>query len=134
MEHFKKTTKNHPVIMGRKTFESIGKPLSQRLNIVVTRQKSFKANGCYIAFSPYHALIVAQHEDDNIFVIGGDTMFKFFEPYATTIYLTRVHSEVKGDTKFSINLKKWKRVKSSRYPSDSENQFEYEFLVLKRQN
>jgi len=100
LKHFKNLTTGHPIIMGRKTFESIGKPLPSRTNIVITRQEDFKPEGVLVAHSLNEGLMLAQQLDANIFVIGGAEIYKQAMFLADTIYLTEVHHEFEGDTFF----------------------------------
>ncbi|HSI91251.1 MAG TPA: dihydrofolate reductase, partial [Adhaeribacter sp.] len=100
LKHFKNLTTGHPIIMGRKTFESIGKPLPNRTNIIVTRQEDFSAEGCLVAHSLNEALMMAQQLDSDIFVIGGAEIYRQAMFLADTIYLTEVHHSFDGDTFF----------------------------------
>ena len=99
LKRFKKLTKGNVVIMGRKTYESIGKPLPDRINIVVSRNKDLKIPGCLVVNSIVQAIKKAGSDKD-IFIIGGGEIYNSGIIYAKRIYLTKVHQEVKGDTKF----------------------------------
>jgi dihydrofolate reductase len=100
LKYFKSNTLHKPIIMGRKTFETIGsKPLPDRHNIVLTREKSFKAKGCTIVHGVEEALSVAGNCDE-IMVIGGAKVYEAFLPLATRLYLTLVHHPYEGDTYF----------------------------------
>ena len=99
LKRFKKLTKGNVVIMGRKTYESIGKPLPDRLNIVITRNKSLTIPGCIVVNSIAQAIKKAGN-DKEIFIIGGGEIYNSGMTYAKRIYLTKVHQEVKGDTTF----------------------------------
>ena len=100
LKHFKRTTLGHAVIMGRKTFESIGKPLPKRRNIVVTRQPNLSFEGCDRAADLPSAIAVARNDDDCPFVIGGASLFAEALPIATRVYLTDIERDVEGDTFF----------------------------------
>ncbi len=100
LRHFKRTTKGHAVIMGRKTWESIGRPLPGRTNIVVTRQSDYAASGCSVVPSLEAALELAWRSDEQPFVIGGAGLYAAALPLATKLFLTEVHEEVEGDTHF----------------------------------
>ncbi|OHA20509.1 MAG: hypothetical protein A2849_00745 [Candidatus Taylorbacteria bacterium RIFCSPHIGHO2_01_FULL_51_15] len=100
LKRFREITKGHPVIMGRKTFESIGRPLPERTNIVITRNAHFKTDGVYIAKSIEEALKKAGGLDSEIFVIGGGEIYKQALPYTDKLYLTIVESDAEGDVFF----------------------------------
>ena len=104
LKRFKKLTLGHPVIMGRKTYESIGKPLPGRTNIVITRNPNFSATGVTAVSSFYEALNVAGQSagNDEIFVIGGAEIYTLALPTAKRIYLTRVHGDFAGDTRLPL--------------------------------
>lgn len=100
LKHFKKTTKNHAIIMGRKTYESIGRPLPKRFNIIVTRQEDYDAPGCFIVNSLDKAIDVAQQLDPNPFIIGGSEIYRQSLSLVNTIYLTKIHVDFSGDSYF----------------------------------
>ncbi len=99
LRHFKLVTMGHPVIMGRKTYESIGKPLSGRRNIVVSRQKEFRAAGCETANDLVAAFKLCEGADE-VFVMGGADLFRQAMPLAGRLYLTVVHTVIEGDVHF----------------------------------
>jgi len=99
LKHFKKLTLNSTVIMGRKTFESIGKPLPKRLNVILTKDINFKPNGCLV-YNNIDDIIGDFNEDPNVFVIGGGEIYKQFFPYIQRIYASLVDGEYSGDTYF----------------------------------
>ncbi len=100
LKHFKRTTTGHAVIMGRKTFESIGKALPKRRNIVVTRQQGATFDGCETAYNLEQALTLARREDVLPFVIGGSSLFTEALPQATHLYLTEIDRAYDGDVFF----------------------------------
>nr|AIA15756.1 Dihydrofolate reductase [uncultured bacterium] len=101
LARFKKLTSGHTVIMGRKTYESIGKPLPNRSNIVVTRDAKYEAEGCQVVFSVEEALDLArQLEPEEIFVIGGGKIYAEMLPYTERLYLTQVEKDAEADTFF----------------------------------
>jgi dihydrofolate reductase len=107
LAHFKRLTIGKPVVMGRRTFESIGQPLPQRHNIVVTRDRCYVAEGCTIAHSIEEALIVAGNVPE-IAVIGGRQIFEELLPRAGVLHVTYVHAEIDGDTFFpQLNHDDW---------------------------
>ncbi len=97
LKRFKRLTSNHVIIMGRKTHESIGKPLPNRVNVIITRQLNYDAKGCLVAASLEDALKVSEVNDDEIFIIGGGEIYKQSIDIVDTIYMTRVYGEIKGD-------------------------------------
>lgn len=101
MQHFKQITWGHPVIMGKKTFESLGKPLSGRTNIVLTHDNNFKVEGCLVAHTIEEAISLGESRDNNeIFFIGGGQIYHQAMKYADKLYLTIVHGKFEADTYF----------------------------------
>ncbi|MGE3920281.1 MAG: type 3 dihydrofolate reductase [Gammaproteobacteria bacterium] len=132
LAYFKKVTLNKPIIMGRKTFESIGKPLPMRENIVITHQKDFNVEGVTIFHSLYSALN-ALKEHHEIMIIGGETLFKQSIELADKIYLTMIHENIEGDTYFpQINYKIWNEVSRENHSADEKNTYNYSFIILER--
>ena len=130
MKFFKNTTWGMPVIMGRKTFESMGnKPLPGRLNIVITRQEDWKADGVVAVNNWNDATFVAKDSDcKETFVIGGGEIFKDTIKKADRIYLTRVHTSIDGDVFFpEINIKEWKLASKKDCVADEKHAFDYTF-------
>ncbi len=135
MKFFKNTTWGMPIIMGRKTFESMsGEILPGRSNIVITRQKKWKPEGAAVVNSFNDAMMVANDTDTNeIFVIGGGEIFKEVFPRADRIYLTRVHTMVDGDVFFpEISKKEWKKVSQRDCFKDDRHAFDYTFETWER--
>ena len=128
LERFKKLTLGHPVIMGRITFESIGKPLPKRTNIIVTRDKNYKIEGCLIAHSFQGAIDKAKKEEnDEIFIIGGEQIYKQGIDYADKLYLTIVHDNFAADA-FFPDFSQFKTVISKK--EGKTDQYRYTFLEL----
>lgn len=128
MKRFKELTLGKPVLMGRKTFESIGKPLPDRKNIILTRDKSYKAEGCIIAYSADEALKVARGSEE-IMIAGGEQIFREFLPKANRMYLTFIDKDFGGDAYFpEYNKNEWKEVKREEH----ENDYKYAFVDLER--
>lgn len=101
LKRFKRLTLDCPLIMGRKTYESIGRPLPRRKNIVLTRDTSYRAPGCFLAHSAEEALELAREEDPReIFVGGGEGVYETLMPWTDRVYLTVVHLRGEGDTRF----------------------------------
>ncbi|HOC35935.1 MAG TPA: dihydrofolate reductase [Tenuifilaceae bacterium] len=114
LKRFKKLTTGHTVIMGRKTFESIGQPLPNRHNIVISRSEGLKFEGCTAAKSLADALEIAS-TDEEVFIIGGGEVYRQALPLAERIYLTLVHANYEGDTFFpALNPNEWKVVREEK--------------------
>ena len=132
LRHFKHTTLGKPIIMGRKTFESIGKALPGRKNIVLTRDSAYEAPGCVLVESLEAAFAVAGPVEE-IMVIGGATLFEQVLPQAQTIHLTRIDAEFEGDTWFpEIDADAWIVRGKTDHVADDRNPFPYTFSTLDR--
>ncbi len=134
LKHFKTITTGHPIIMGRKTYESIGKPLPNRTNIVVTRDPSFRAEGCIIVSSIQKAISEAeQNENKELFIIGGAEIFNASLPLIKRIYLTIIDHPFDGDVFFPELDVNWKRRSAEEHKKDEQNAYDYTFLMLERE-
>ena len=132
LKRFKKTTRGHTVIMGRKTYESIGRLLPERKNIIITRDKNYKAEDAVIVFSIEEAIEECKSEKE-AFVIGGGEICKLALPYATKMYLTHVETTLPADSFFpEFKQKDWKIVKEEFHPKDEKHNYEFTFKVYKR--
>jgi dihydrofolate reductase len=131
---FKRTTLNHHIIMGRKSFLSIGRPLPNRTNIIVTRNPFFLADGCVVAFSIEHALEIAfDNGETEAFIIGGGDIYTQSMQYWDKLYITEIDAEVEGDTHFpSISLEDWNLIFEEAHSADEKNEFNYTFRVFER--
>ena len=132
LKNFRRITKDHHLIMGRKTYQSIGHPLPDRINIIVSRNPKLKIKKCIIAHSLKEALQVSQDAGEKeVMVIGGESIYKLALPLADRIYLTRIHHNFQGDTFFpKIDANKWSEVRSEQYQKDSRNKYSYTFSIL----
>ncbi len=132
MKRFKELTTGKPVIMGRKTFESIGKPLPDRTNIIMTRDENYKAEGCIVVHSVDEALKSAEGNEE-VMVIGGAQIYKEFFPRANKMYLTVIDNDFEGDVYFpEYNRDEWKETEREEHEADEENKFSYTFFVLEK--
>lgn len=134
MKHFRETTKEHTVIMGQKTFESIGRPLPNRRNIVITIDKNFTFEGIEIVHSPEELdelLKKSEKPDEEAFIIGGGQIYKLFINKADRLYITHVDVEFSdADTFFPIiDMGKWIKFSSNFYKADGLNKYNLEFVV-----
>lgn len=136
MKHFKNVTWGMPVIMGRKTFESLGKALAGRKNIVVTRQPNWEQEGTVAVKSMEDALFLARETDAReVMVIGGGEIYRSVFDKAKRIYLTRIEADPEADTYFpAIDPKQWKLVSQRNHEADEKNKFNYSFQVWERKN
>ena len=129
LKHFKQTTMGCPIVMGRLTYESIGRPLPGRQNIVITRQKNYVADGCDVVASPDAAVAVTNGAAE-IMVIGGGEIYQLFLPLADRIYMTRVHAVIDGDAEFpSMDEDEWHMSSHEKHAADATNEFDFTFEV-----
>lgn len=132
LKHFREVTAGHTVIMGRKTFESIGQPLPKRRNIVITRQEDYRPEGVEV-FASLDAAIAALPVGEEFFVIGGGEMFRQALPIADRVYLTRVDTDVEGDAFFPpLESDKWREVSRRDGVVDEKNALPHTFLIFDR--
>jgi len=132
LRRFKTITMGKPIVMGRKTWDSIGRPLPGRQNIVITRQAEFAAAGCDVVASKEEAIAIAGRAEE-VMVIGGSQVYELFLPDTERLYLTRVHAEVEGDAFFPvISSLEWRLVSDESRPADDRNAFDYSFQVYER--
>ncbi|MEK7582988.1 MAG: dihydrofolate reductase [Patescibacteria group bacterium] len=132
LKHFKEITSGHPIIMGRKTYDSIGRPLPQRRNMVITRQADLVIPGCEVVSSLEDALRLVQEEQE-VFIIGGAQIFEQALPLANRMYLTLIEKDFPGDAHFpSYEAAQWRVTEEKKFPADAENPFEYSFVTLER--
>ncbi len=136
LRRFRRLTTGHAIVMGRKTYESIGRPLPERTNIVVTRQADFTAEDVVVAGDIDAALRRAREAhgpDDEVFVVGGAEIYRQTLDRADRLYLTRVHTDIGGDTYLPpIDFAQWRLVEESRHATDDKNEFPHTFAVYDR--
>ncbi len=134
MKHFKNKTWALPVLMGRKTYESLGKPLNGRMNIIITRQKDMHPEGALVVHSLGEAVKAAYAANyKEIMVIGGGQIYKEAIEIADRIYLTRIDAILYGDTLFpEINNQQWEMVSEESFPQDAKHAYPYHFQVWER--
>ena len=134
LKFFKRTTMGCPIIMGRKTFESDGRPLPGRENIIVTRNRDFHFEGCTVVNSLNEA-IETTNGNDQVFIAGGGEIYTEALSLVDTIYLTRVHHEFEGDTYFPVlNENEWAEVFREDHQKDEKHAFDFSILTFKRKN
>jgi dihydrofolate reductase len=131
MRHVRKLTTGKPLIMGRRTYESIGRPLPDRTNIVLTRDPAFHPEGVVVARTPEEALTVAGDAPE-VIVFGGAEVFRQFLPMTDRIYLTEVDADVGGDTFFDFDAADWRVLDSEEHPADERHAYPFKFMTLER--
>lgn len=128
LKRFKKVTLNHHIIMGRKTYESLGKPLPNRTTIIITRNPNFKAEGCIVVNSLQNALDAAK-EDKNPYILGGADIYKQAIEIADILDLTFVHHKFDADAFFpEINFNNWEEIERQDCKSDEKNKYDFSFV------
>lgn len=135
LKYFKRVTMGHPIIMGRKTHESIGQALPGRLNVVVSRKPGYTTEGC-LKFEDLTSLTRFCHKlNDEIFVIGGAEIFKETLAFADRLYITLIHHTFEGDTFFpEFSFDDWNLISCEKGIKDQKNPYDYEFRVYERKN
>ncbi|MFD3450075.1 dihydrofolate reductase [Microbacteriaceae bacterium 4G12] len=135
LAYFKRVTMGHPIVMGRKTFESIGRPLPGRENIVVTRNKEYEAAGCKVIHSLKDLLERPKQREEELFIIGGAEIFKEALPVADRLYITHIDEVFEGDTYFpEIANEQWHIVSKEKGIKDESNPYNYYFTVYEKIN
>ena len=130
LKRFKKVTSGHCVIMGRKTFESLGKPLPNRTNIIITRNTDYKADDCLITNSLNEAIELAKKEDNNPFILGGAEIYKQSLKFADKLDLTFVHHTFEADAFFpEIDLTIWEQESREDFKADEKNKYDFSFVT-----
>lgn len=136
LKRFKALTMGKPILMGRRTHESIGRPLPGRRNVVITRRPDYVAEGCTVAHSPDEALVIAAADGaDEAFVIGGAEVYRHFLPIADVVHLTTVAADIDGDTTFPIGLltgPDWIVEHREGHPADARHAFSHRYERLRR--
>ena len=131
-KRFKNLTSGHPIIMGRKTFESFQKPLPNRLHIIITRQKNYQAEGCLVVSNLENAIALTDKNQD-AFVIGGGEIYKLALSFTDKIELTRVHDSFEADTYFpEIDEKEWQLIHEEYHPKDEKHKIDFTYQTFTR--
>ena len=138
LRYFKRVTMGKPIVMGRKTFESIGRPLPGRTNIVISRRPDYAPEGVRVVDSLDAALALAEEiavidGSDELLVIGGAEIYRAAIPRASRLYLTEVHADVEGDACLpAIEWARWREVSRERFSASGDNPYDYSFVVFER--
>jgi dihydrofolate reductase len=131
LKHFKQITSGHTVIMGRKTYDSVGKPLPNRRNIIITRQ-DITIPGCEVVKSVDEALALSVNEKE-VFIVGGAEIYKLAMDKTDRVYLTIIHHLFDADSFFpEIDYMEWKEVSREDHPADEKHKYAYSFITLER--
>ncbi|MBY0599192.1 dihydrofolate reductase [Bacillus bingmayongensis] len=131
--YLRRVTMGHSIILGRKNYESIGKPLEGRKNIVLTTNQNYIAEGCHIAYSIEDAL--SKCEGQEVFILGGEEIYQQFLPYTHKLYMTKIHAPFEGDRFFpNIDLSLWQEILIEKGIQDDKNPYEYYFHVYEKRN
>ena len=130
-KHVREVTMGKPLIMGRRTYASIGRPLAGRTNIVLTRDAEFHPEGVLVAHTPEEALRLAGDAPETI-VFGGAQVYKQFLPMAERLYMTSVDADVPGDTFFDMGKDDWRVVTNQRHEADERHQYAFNIYTLDR--
>lgn len=131
LKYFKQVTMGKPIIMGRRTFESIGKPLPGRRNLVITRAEDFAAEGVEVYGSPQAALDAVSDVEEAM-IIGGGKIYAELLPQADRLYITFIHADFEGDTFFPEIGNEWREVSREDFPADEKNPVAQSYVVLER--
>jgi dihydrofolate reductase len=132
LQHFKKLTMGHHLIMGRKTFESIGKPLPGRITVVVTRDCSLKIEGCVMAHSLPEAIASCAH-DPQTFIVGGADIYAQAIKFSDTLYITEIKRDVTGDVSFpKFDKTEWQEISREQHTQETPEPLEYHFVEYRR--
>ena len=133
LKRLKSLTMGHHIIMGRKTWESLGRPLPGRVNVVITTQENYAAEGAVVVHSLQEALQVSAG-DNETFIFGGGEIFRMALHLTQRIYMTRVHVTLNGDAFFpELNMDEWKIIYGEDFRADEKNEYDYSFITLQRQ-
>lgn len=133
LAYFKEKTMGKAIVMGRNTFESIGRPLPGRLNIVITRNAAYKPDGVTVVHSIEDAIELARKHHEEVMVIGGEQIFKEVLPYTDLMYVTLIQKEFEGDTFFPSYDQEW-RIDSESNPITTDDGLTYQYLIYKKEN
>ncbi len=130
LKHFKKVTSGNSIVMGRKTYESIGRPLPNRANYIITRDKHYKVEGCITLNSIDE---VFELDEENLFIIGGSEIYKIFLPYTDKIHLTEIEDEFEGDAFFpEFDKTIWKETSKEKGIKNEKNPYDYYFYTYEK--
>nr|WP_100402522.1 dihydrofolate reductase [Bacillus sp. FJAT-42315] len=133
LKFFKETTMGHPIVMGRKTFESIGKPLPGRENVILTRDQSYEADGCTVVYS-VDELVEKAEKEEQLFITGGAEIFRLMLPFVDRLYVTVIEESFDGDTHFpkELDWDEWELVSATPGLKNEKNPYDYQFRIYEK--
>jgi dihydrofolate reductase len=132
LRRFKALSLGKPVVMGRRTFDSIGRPLPGRTNIVISRQPGLRIDGCIVTLS-VDAALAAAHPAAEVIIIGGAEIYRQVLPRTNRIHMTRVHAYIEGDVLFpELHAEEWREVDIEHHPADDRHAHAFSFITLER--
>lgn len=132
LKFFKRITLGHPIVMGRSTFDSVGKALPGRRNVVITRQKELELPGCEVVHSPQEALERIK-DSDTVMIVGGEDIYRLFLPHANRVYRTLVQVSPEADRFFpELPAGEWKLTEEEHHPADEKHRYPFSFQVWER--
>lgn len=138
LRFFKETTTGHYVLMGRKSYEAVGKPLPNRLNIIITRNKDYAAENCLVLHSLHEALdLASQQKQQEVFILGGGEIYRqaLNKGWVDRIYLTEIKESFEGDTYFpELDMSQWQESKREEHQADEQNPHDFAFVILERKS
>jgi len=133
LKYFRKTTTGHHILMGRKTFESVGRPLPNRVNLIISSGEVANSEGCKVFSSPMDAIAYAKlNGEEELFITGGGKLYRDLYDIADRLYITRIHHQFKADTHFPEPDNKWELVSEELHQSDDKNPYDYSFQIFER--
>lgn len=133
LKFFKATTLHHPILMGRKTYDSIGRPLPQRTSIVITRQPGYQAEGVQVVHSLAEAIEAGRQVHPDLFIIGGAEILRQALPMIDTMYLTLIHATFEGDVFYpEFDARQWQQTWREDHQADEKNKYDFSFIKLER--
>lgn len=133
LKFFKRTTTGHPLVMGRRTFESLGEPLPNRTNIVISRRPDYRPEGAIVARSLTEGIAEARRRDAEVFIGGGEEIFRLSLPLADRMILTWIDEDFEGDTRFpEFDPAEWREVSREEHQPDEKNRWPYAFVTYER--
>jgi dihydrofolate reductase len=135
LKFFKRTTTGHPLVMGRRTFESFGEPLPNRTNIVISRRPDYRPEGALVVHSLSEGITEARRRDSVVFVGGGEEIFRLAMPLADRMILTWIDEDFEGDTRFpEFDPVEWREVSREKHEPDEKNRWPYAFVTYERRS
>lgn len=132
LKHFKRATRGFPIVMGRRTFESVGEPLPKRRNVVISRRPDFRAEGCEV-FASVEAALVALADEPEVFIVGGTEIYRAALPFAGRMIITHIDAAFEADAFFpEVEWSEWRVVEERRFEANEERPIAFAFVTYER--